>query len=110
MVRGVSRDVKKETLWRRMIRAQSGSGLSVRGWCRKRGLSEAGFHWWRRELARRDAEQPTFMPVRVMEDEPASTQGGIEIVLPGGRRVQVIGPVDRVMLADVLAVLEGRGC
>ena len=110
MARGVLRDRKKETFWRRMVRAQSGSGVSVRGWCRKHGLSEAGFHWWRRELARRDVERPTFVPVRVMEDDPASTRGRIDIVLPGGRRVQVSGPVDRAMLADVLAVVEGRGC
>jgi transposase-like protein len=91
-----------------MVRGQSGSGVSVRGWCRKHGINEAGFHWWRRELVRRDAERPTFLPVRVMEDDPASTLGRIEIVLTSGRRVQVSGPVDRAMLADVLAVLEGR--
>jgi hypothetical protein len=38
-------------------------------------------------------------------------QGGrIEILVGNGRRVQVTGPVDRRALADVLAVVEGRGC
>jgi len=43
--------------------------------------------------------------------------GRIEIILAGDQRVQVVGPVDRQALADVLAVLAGgpgdtqvRGC
>lgn len=106
------RDPKKEAFWRRMVQGQAGSGLSVRAWCCRHHLNEAGFYGWRKELARRDAEQPepTFVPVRVTEDGPAVAGGQIEIVLAGGRRVRVSGPVDRRMLADVLAVLEGNGC
>src|SRR5689334_15222575 len=118
MASGTLRDLKKERFWRRMVRRQIDSGLSIRGWCRRRGLSEALFHWWRRELARRDAERPTFVPVRVMEDDPAVPLGRIDIVLTCGRCVQVRGPVDRALLADVLAVVmstpvierEGQGC
>jgi hypothetical protein len=76
-------------------------------------LQASGFYWWRRELARRDAEQPsppaTFVPVTVAARTPASTgEGRIEIILPGDRRVRVVGPVDRQRLADVLAVLEDQ--
>jgi hypothetical protein len=69
----VKRDGKKESKWRRLVTAQAASGQSVRAYCRGRGISEQGFHWWRRELARRDAEkvepakkaQPAFVPVEV---------------------------------------------
>jgi len=37
-----------------------------------------------------------------------SEEGRIEIVLPGHRRVRVMGSVDKGMLADVLAVLAAR--
>jgi hypothetical protein len=37
-------------------------------------------------------------------------EGRVEIVLAGGRRVLVIGRVDRQMLADVLGVMEGQRC
>ncbi len=106
------RDPKKETFWRRMVQGQAGSGRSVRGWCRKHHLHEAGFYAWRKELARRGAErgEPAFVPVRVAKDEPTGTGGQMEIVLAGGWRVRVRGPVDRAALADVLAVLEGVGC
>ena len=50
------RDPKKEASWRRIIRRQARSGVTIRAWCLDRQLSEATFHWWRRELARRDGE------------------------------------------------------
>ena len=109
---GAVRDLKKEKYWRRVVRGQAASGLSVRAWCRRHGQTDAAFYWWRRELARRDAEnaKPTFMPVRVTADEPAHADAGIEIVLAGGRRIRVSGRADRQTLTDVLAVLEGRTC
>ena len=108
-----ARDHKKEAAWRRHISGQAGSGLTIGVYCRKHGLQASGFYWWRRELARRDAEQPsppaTFVPVTVAARTPASTgEGRIEIILPGDRRVRVVGPVDRQRLADVLAVLEDQ--
>lgn len=112
MPSGAVRDLKKERYWRRIVRGQAASGLSVRAWCRKHGEKDAAFYWWRRELARRDAEnsEPTFVPVRVTGDMATDTGGGIEILLAGGRRVRVRGRVDRQMLSDVLTVLEGRAC
>lgn len=51
------RDPTKESFWRRQVRGQARSGMTVRAWCRNEQVNEATFHWWRRELARRDAEQ-----------------------------------------------------
>ena len=45
----------REAYWRRQVGAWERSGESVRGYCRSRGLSESGFHFWKRELKRRDA-------------------------------------------------------
>ena len=105
-----SRDRKKEAGWRRHIWAHARSGLSVVVYCRRHGLREHGFYWWRRQLARRDADKPVaFVPVTVAGPAPASgSVGRLEIVLPGPRRVRVMGPVDHRMLADVLAVLTAR--
>jgi hypothetical protein len=107
------RDLRKESKWRRHVMAQAASGQSVRAYCRGRGISEQGFHWWRRELARRDTVKPAgaaaFVPVEVTGTPVAASAsaGAVEIVLPGDRRVRVMGPVDRQQLADVLVVLEG---
>jgi hypothetical protein len=109
----VGRNRKKEAGWRKHIRAQAGSGLSIEAYCRQHDLRAYGFYWWRRELSRRDAEPPpplaTFVPVTVVaQPRVHSEEGRIEIVLPGHRRVRVMGSVDKGMLADVLAVLAAR--
>lgn len=125
MARG-GRDSGKELQWRRWVREQARSGLTVREFCRQHGLQEPSFHWWRRQLNRR-AGAATFMPVHVTgrsakdheggsesplpkDVKTAAASGRIEIVLEGGRRIRVIGRVDRQMLTDVLAVLEARAC
>ena len=75
------RDPKKEAFWRRQIRKQGCSGMTIRAWCLEQDVNEATFHWRRRELARRDDElkkadgtkrrnrdavaTPGFVPVRV---------------------------------------------
>lgn len=115
------RDREKEAFWRRVIGRQPSSGMSVRAWCRRHALGESSFYWWRTQLARRDAQAPALVPVRVTADRSATdafelsavngSQSRIEIVLQRGRRVHVIGPVDRQALADVLAVLTAAsGC
>ena len=113
MARGKVRDKSKEVFWRRTVRRQGQSGLTVRVFCRKYALRETAFYFWRRELARREAaDRPSaaFMPVRVVQEAPAPAGGRIEIVLSGDRRVHVAAPVDRQALADVLAVLEAAAC
>ena len=127
MANGIERDKERETYWRRMVKGQRGSGLTVRAFCRKSKLAESAFYFWRRELQRRKTEQEqggsrqrrtggkakvAFLPVHVTDELPMSPQagGGIEIELSGGRRVHVAAPVDRQALADVVAVLEGRPC
>jgi len=109
MARGTRRNLKKQAFWRRRLRAQAGSGLSVRAWCRQHDTRESAFYWWRAQLARRGAEAPPFAPVRVVADTVPEAAGRIEIVLPGDRRVHIIGQVERRMLADVLAVLADGG-
>ncbi len=67
MMRTATRDRNKAAFWRRVLRRQAGSGLSIRAWCRQQDLREPSFYWWRRKLARRDgaAPPPTLLRVRV---------------------------------------------
>jgi transposase-like protein len=116
MARVTRQGRKTEAFWRRLIRGQAGSGVSIRAWCRRHGVYEATFYQWRARLAQRDAEHaPTeFVPVQVVEPESAVSDASLEIVLVGGHRVRVRGSVDRQVLAEVVAVLtgaaEGRAC
>jgi hypothetical protein len=74
-------------LWRRRIGDQARSGATVRAFCRRHGLQQPAFYWWRRELERRDAEvarrrernrreaEVAFVPVRVMASSPGPHGG-----------------------------------
>lgn len=59
---GPQRNAVKEQFWRGCIARWRSSGLSVRDFCRRAALSEPSFYAWRRELARRDANQPRPRP------------------------------------------------
>ena len=113
-----ARDSKKEAFWRQVIEGRAGSGLSVRAWCRRHRVRETSFYWWRRALARRDAEarrpvsprggEARLVPVRVAAQDLILLKKPsccLEIVLPGARSIRVLGPVNRQTLADVLEVL-----
>jgi hypothetical protein len=121
---GKRRDPAREKFWRRTIREQRSSGLSVRDFCRREGLKDGAFRWWRQELARRDHEPstappgepaeaaPSFLPVRVVDLEAVvpRTAPPIEVVLPAGPIVRVPFGFDPRTLGDILAVLGGRLC
>jgi hypothetical protein len=121
---GKRRDPAREKFWRRTVRQQQRSGLSVRDFWQREGLRDWTFRWWRQELARRDHElsaalpgEPTepassFLPVRVVDLDAVAprTAPPIEIVLPSGCIVRVPSGFDPQTLGDVLAVLGGRPC
>ena len=52
-----TRSAAKEAAWRERVRSQAESGLSVRAFCRREGVSEPSFYSWRRELAKRDQQR-----------------------------------------------------
>ena len=125
---GRQRDPLREKFWRRAIRQQQRSGLTVRAFCLREGLKDGAFRWWRQALARRDREMaattqadrdgepieaaPPFLPVRLVDLEaiPARPSPPIEVVLPTGPTVRVPSGFDPRTLGQVLAVLEGRPC
>ena len=109
---GPQRNRSKEKFWRQTLRQFATSGLSVREFCAAHQLSEASLYSWRRTLAGRDAVMPTergsapatpaFLPIRLAEAMSSS----MEIVLAGGRCIRLRGPVDRLVLSEVVAALE----
>lgn len=111
MANGRARDIRKQSFWRKAVEQQQASGLPVIAWCREHTVNASQFFFWRRELTRRDAEQTvSFVPVHVSDHSLAEQASRIEIVLAGGRCIRISGRVDRQMLADVLAVMEGQAC
>ena len=110
MAPGRARDERKEHQWRRWIGEWQASGLSVRAFCQRRGLTVASFYAWRRALQRRAAEKATFVPVQVLPDAVQTQTSALEVLLPDGRTVRVAPGFDAATLRQLLAVLEGRPC
>jgi hypothetical protein len=122
MAQGNARDPKLERVWRRHLRRQLASGVTVRDYCLEYELRESAFYFWRREIAERDRacaevelamasgqSAPAFLPVTVVE-APAPTPTAVDIRLSNGHRLRVRAGCDRQLLADVVAVLEGKSC
>jgi transposase len=107
MAIGKPRDARKEQHWRQHIRDWQGSGLSIRAFCARRGLSQPSFYAWRSELQRRDSEQPLFVPIRPLADDhsPGSIPA-LEVFLTSGRRIRVAPGINAATLRQLLAVLE----
>jgi hypothetical protein len=113
---GQSRRAEKEAYWRSHLKRQSSSGESIRGYCRVRCLSEALFHYWRREIANRErAASPTrgcgpagLIAVEIVSDPPPSSAATqlLEIECPGGAVIRVREEVSIDVLQRMLRACQ----
>ena len=115
MAKGNSRDPGRERRWRRHVRQQGRSRLSVRDDCGLHQLHESAFYFWRRVIADRDREraqpiEPAFVPVTVAAPPASPDATVLDIRLASGHRLRVRVGCDRQLLGEVLARLEGRSC
>jgi hypothetical protein len=86
-----------ETLWRRRLRQQPNSGLTIHQFCKREGVSTANFHSWKRRLALRTASPITFssgasafVPVIVPpapKSQPHDSTDLVTIQLANGGRI-----------------------
>lgn len=117
------RDPAKERFWREVIQRQQKGGLTVSAFCVAEGLKDWSFHWWRRELAKRDREKsaakadskpkdvPSFVPVQLVpEREAIQASSTIEVVLNSGQRVLIPAAFDPQSLDSLLTVLGSHPC
>lgn len=89
-----NRSAEKEAFWRSKLLDQPRSGLNVRRFCERAGISQPSFYAWRREIQKRDVQtvgdREQLIPVDVIEPDRATeaiireTVAPLEIVTPGG--------------------------
>ena len=102
---------KKQVKWRSLIAEQKESGQSVAGFCRTRGLREALFYYWKRQL--QAVARPQFVEVQVakpdLSQRPSrAALGMIEVRLGNGRSLMVAPEFNAGHLRALLAVLESE--
>ena len=66
------RDLQKERFWRRALKRQARGQETIRAFCEREGLAETAFHFWRRELARRDGQVGAARATRAWDTSTAS--------------------------------------
>lgn len=110
MARQSRRDEGKAARWREAIAAQGKCGLTVREFCRQRGISEHGFYCWRRELRLRESEAPAFAAVTLRADSFGLGPDEIELRLAGGERLRFRSGCPAASVAGIVAALSGARC
>ena len=109
------RDLGLERQWRERMAGWRASGLRVREFCLRRGLTESTFHYWRRELRMRDAaaataamssssgnkSRPVFVPLTVLSTATLA----VEVRCPSGH-VVLLPSCDVASLASLFAALD----
>lgn len=103
---------EREQFWRKLVAGQACSGVSIRAWCDRHGVSEPSYYFWRRELERRKHQRqganPQIVPVDVTPPV-ADRRCDLEIELPG-RIVLRVGPECNLnLLRQALALLRAGG-
>ena len=113
--------------WLGVIQRQAEGEMGVEAFCKANTIPVSSFYKWRSEFRNYDESQmrqlspefmkfvdspPAFAEVAVGEDDDdemtqGTASGKIEIILPGGARVNVVSPVDGSSLATVLAAMNG---
>src|SRR5437868_5350753 len=91
--------------WREVISEHDRSGLTVHAFCIQRGLTEASFYNWRKQLR---GNAPLSFALVERTDSRNGRNAPVEVMLASGERVQVAPGTDAATLRMVLAVLRER--
>ena len=103
----------QQQFWQMAIETWKSSGLSIRQFCVKEGLTEASFYIWRKKLAGDDSEQEdqckpessAFIEVAM----PQNASVAIELLLTSGNTLRIPAGVDSATLSMVLSVARAAG-
>ena len=100
--------VRKREDWQELISEYKQSGLTVKAFCQKHGVSEALFYSWRKRVAAED--QPArFALVATNGVAPGlAAPPPLQLVLAGGERLEIPSGTDEATLRTVLGLLRQR--
>ena len=89
--------------WRERIAEQARSGLSIKRFCKDRGVAEHGFYAWRKRL--RETGPVRFALVDRTQ-APHAPEWNLELLLITGERLRIGSGVDAATLRAVLEALR----
>jgi hypothetical protein len=92
--------------WAERIATQQRSGISVKQFCKERGLTEYSFYAWRKRLQERGPVRFALVD-RGARRQERTAEAVLELVLATGERLRIGTGVDTATLRTVLDVLRG---
>ena len=95
----------KSEQWRERLTAQERSGLSVKQFCKERGLKDCTFYAWRNRLREEGPVRFALVERGGVRQEP-TTEASLELVLATGERLRIGAGVDAATLRTVLDALR----
>ena len=90
-----------QQVWTGRLQDQASSGLSIRLWCAREGVTESSFHYWRKRLAAPTATKLIALPMAADRPEP-----GLELRTPHGYVVRLTNRDQVAWLGGVLELLR----
>jgi transposase-like protein len=91
--------------WQELIAQQEQSGLSVHAFCGQRGVTEASFYGWRKQLR---GESPVGFALVEAKESGVKSKAPVELMLATGERLEISAGADAATLRMVLKVLRER--
>jgi transposase len=91
--------------WADRIAAHQRSGMSVKQFCKERGLTEYSFYAWRKRLQEKGPVRFALVERSARRQEPTA-EAALELVLATGERLRIGPGVDTATLRAVLDVLR----
>jgi len=103
-------DSERRQFWQMVMETRKESGLSIAAFCKKEGISEPAYYYWRRKLtggvSKSQAKSaPNFLEVVV----PSNDSMALELVLASGNTLRINHGTDNQMLGQVLLALRQAG-
>ena len=97
----------KAEQWRGRIAEQQRSGLSIKQFCKERGLTLWSFYDWRKRL--REAGRVRFALVErgSQPEARSSSNADVEVLFATGERLRIRSGVDAATLRMVVEALRG---
>jgi transposase len=95
--------ISKDDQWRERIAERERSGLSVKQFCKERGVSEYSFYTWRKRQAKKEPVRFALVDREAAGQEAATA---LELVLRSGERLRIGSGVDAATLRTVLEALR----
>jgi hypothetical protein len=89
-----------------LIEQQEASGSSVRQFCRKQGVSEPSFYWWRKRLRNSEPVRFALVDTRGLGAQTTAHDWPLELELVNGERLRIGAGVNGATLRAVLEVVR----